>query len=122
MPDALLSRLLIKNSTVEDAQRIALLISVSPDDDDLEGEELPDPIGYEKVASIIRSSDNQFIRNPSGSNGIMQGFSVKPKMTREEQTELKKKTKSGVCGKLGHWHKDPECPKNKDKNELQLSF
>ena len=33
--------------------------------------------------------------------------------------DLKRKTKCKACDQVGHWHKDPECPKgnNGPKNE-----
>ena len=42
------------------------------------------------------------------------GFS----MSRDERLKMAKaKSYCSACHKKGHWHKDPECPKNKGKNE-----
>ena len=35
---------------------------------------------------------------------------MKPKMTQQEILERKQTSACGVCGQVGHWKGDPECP------------
>lgn len=117
LPDALVSLLLINNSKIENSHRIALLTSVAPENDDLNGEALLTSIEYEKVSSIIRSSDEQ---NKSDyqktiAPATLNGYSST--LTKEEIAEKKKDTRCGACKQFGHWWKDDECPMNKNKNK-----
>lgn len=118
LPDSLVSLMMINNAGIDSSQRIALLTSIAPDDDDLDGEALLKSIDYSKVSSIIRSSDN--VTSNSSHFDRIQSFTVqtqKPRLSRQEIHELKKSTRCAACGQVGQWQKDPECPKNKEKSE-----
>ena len=35
---------------------------------------------------------------------------------RRNPEDRKKKSRCAACGQIGHWHSDPQCPKNKEKS------
>lgn len=122
LPDALLALMLMSNAEIDNAQRVSLLASVAPSGDKpLVGKDLLDAIKYEKVASIIRSSDALNILQQRSS------FRAYTAVTRSvaEKTridELKKKTKCKACDGFGHWWNDDECPlKQKNANDKSVA-
>lgn len=111
LPEALIALLLMNNAKIENAQRVALLASVAPhSEESLKGQELLDSILYEKVASIIRSSD---IPESMKTRTVYASSSSVKQVDIEER---KKKTKCGACGQVGHWWKDDICPKKRKDN------
>ena len=121
--------MLLSNCRIDNTHRVSVLSTVAPNNEvDLEGDELFNSIKYEKVASIIRSSDSA--SSQATPKVITASSANAGKMSRKEIEEKKKTTKCGRCGEIGHWWKDDICPlKNKkesdvknDKNKNTIQF
>ena len=117
LPKALLALLLRSNADIENSQRVALLTSVAPSSTTaLSGEALLTAIDYEKVASVLRSSDAPKRAEPSQAMHAMQGQLSDRSSHQKRMDELKKKTRCSVCHQKGHWYNDDVFPKKK-KND-----
>ena len=115
LPDALLALLLLNNANVENNQRVSVLAAVAPKStESLDSEALREAIKYEQVASIIRSSDS--ITNSSNEYLSASSAHTKPNDRISSISEKKRNSRCAACGEVGHWHKDPECPKNQRKH------
>ena len=52
-------------------------------------------------------------------NNIMKARGTSMGQSKEDRLRIaKSRSFCSVCHKKGHWHKDPECPMNKDKNQV----
>lgn len=121
LPDALIALMLISNAGIDNNQRVALLASVAPaSTESLSAENIPNAIGYDKIASILRSSDA-----PTDHAKRMLSASTASTISSraKEISDQKKKSKCGKCGEIGHWWRDDECPLNKkgDDDEVNSS-
>ena len=119
LPEALLALLLLNNSNMDNNQRVSLLAAVAPKSTDaLTSNELQNAIKYEQVASIIRSSDSV----SSGTEKYLKASSARSVVSDRAAriAKMKENSKCAECGEVGHWYKDPECPKNKQKIQEKM--
>ena len=65
--------------------------------------------------SLQKKKDKELGRGygRGGGPGRFEG-NIRAKFTIEE---VKKRTKCKACGQLGHWHRDPECPKRREDSK-----
>ena len=108
------------NADIENSQRVALLAGVAPSiNTALPGDALLTAIDYEKVASVLRSSDAPRRSEPSSAMHAMQGQLSDRSSNQHRMDELKKRTRCSVCHQKGHWYNDDVCPKKKKDDERQ---
>ena len=121
LPKALLALLLMSNASIDNSQRVSLLACVAPPNSDvLTGPSLFNAIDYDKIASVLRSSDAP--RNNHASTPAL--YANSSTVSRQSIAEQKKNSKCHKCDQYGHWSKDPECPLtkvNKEKKEESVS-
>jgi hypothetical protein len=78
-------------------------------------------------ANAVFNQSRQKLRNFQQKRGVV-GTGQRPiraKETPEERAKrlalAKKNTKCSACDQTGHWHMDPECPKNQNKNQVNMT-
>ena len=101
LPDSLLTLMLMKNAHLENSQRLSVLASVAPSDNEqLDSQALQSVVKYENVASFVRSCDAP----KTEIHGALSASSARHvyKSKREHYDELKKARPCSSCGQLGH--------------------